>query len=83
MIYSSSVTLPLKSSFNCTIDLSDQAPTKAELGAPIYPGSEYVEGSGGTMTGTGEEGEFATAAAEFTTKDSFNEVVAWYTAELG
>jgi len=66
-----------------TIDLSDKPPTEAELGAPVYPDAEYVEGSGGTMTGTGEEGEFATAAAEFKTKDSFGDVVDWYTGELG
>lgn len=66
-----------------TIDITDEPPTEDELGAPIYPGAEYVEGSGGTMSGTSEEGEFSTAGAEFTTGDSFDEVVAWYTDELG
>ncbi|MDY6793701.1 MAG: hypothetical protein SWK76_00240 [Actinomycetota bacterium] len=63
-------------------ELSD-APTEADLGAPIYPDSEYVEGSGGTFLGSGEEGELSTAYAEFTTTDSYDKVLAWYKDELG
>lgn len=66
-----------------TIDLSDKPPTEAELGAPVYPDAEYVEGSSFSMTGTSEEGGGASATASFSTKDSFDEVVAWYTDELG
>lgn len=66
-----------------TYDVSDKPPTEAELGAPIYPDAEYVPGSGGTVTGSSEEGEFATAGAEFTTTDSFEDVLDFYTAELG
>jgi hypothetical protein len=64
-------------------DVTDEAPSEAELGVPIYPGADYVPGSGGTFSGTGPEGESALASAQFTTKDSYDEVVAFYTGELG
>jgi hypothetical protein len=64
-------------------DYSDKAPSEADLGAPIYPDAEYVPGSGGVVTGSGPEGEFTTAGAEFTTNDSFKDVVGFYTDELG
>jgi len=66
-----------------TYDVSDEPPSEAELGAPIYPDAEYVPGSGGTVSATGEEGEFTTAGAEFTTSDSFEDVLGFYTDELG
>jgi len=66
-----------------TYDVSDEPPSEAELGAPIYPDAEYVPGSGGTATVTGEEGEFMQAGAEFTTSDSFEDVLDFYTDELG
>lgn len=66
-----------------TYDYSDKAPTEAELGAPIYPNSEYVPGSGGTITGSSEGEAFSTAGAEFTTQDGFEQVLAWYTDRIG
>ncbi len=66
-----------------TYDVSDKPPTEAQLGAPIYPGAEYVPGSGGTVTGSSEEGAFSTAGAEFTTDDSFEDVLDFYAGELG
>ncbi|MDD3717201.1 MAG: hypothetical protein PHP28_00880 [Actinomycetota bacterium] len=66
-----------------TYDYSDEAPSEEDLGAPIYPDAEYVEGSGGVVSGSSEEGEFTTAGAEFTTSDSFADVVDFYTDELG
>ena len=66
-----------------TYDVSEGAPSEEELGAPIYPGAEYVEGSGGSVTGTGAEGGFATAGAEFKTDDSYDKVVSFYQKELG
>jgi hypothetical protein len=63
--------------------LSDEPPGEAELGVPIYPDAEYVPESGGTMTGSTEEGEFTTASASFKTEDDFEDVVAWYTERLG
>lgn len=62
---------------------STEAPTEEELGAPIYPDAEYVPGSGGTVTGTGEGQRVSTASAEFRTGDDFDEVVAWYEDKLG
>lgn len=62
---------------------SEGAPSEADLGAPVYPGAEYVEGSGGTVTASGEEGGFTTAGAEFVTEDSYAKVVDFYTGKLG
>ncbi len=66
-----------------TYEGSDKAPSEAELGAPVYPGAKYVEGSGGSATATGPEGEFSTAGAEFVTEDSYSKVVDFYRGELG
>jgi hypothetical protein len=63
--------------------LSDKPPGEAELGVPLYPDAEYIPESGGTLTGSTEEGEFATASASYKTEDDFEEVVAWYTERLG
>ena len=63
--------------------LSDKPPGEAELGVPLYPDAEYIPESGGTLTGSTEEGEFATASASFKTDDDFSDVVAWYTERLG
>lgn len=66
-----------------TYEVRKEAPSEAELGAPIYPGAEYVEGSGGTVTGTSEGEEISTAGAEFITDDSIDEVISWYEDKLG
>jgi len=66
-----------------TYKADDKAPSEDELGAPIYPGAEYVEGSGGTLTTT-TDGETSTmSSGEFTTTDSYDKVVEWYTDKLG
>jgi hypothetical protein len=62
---------------------SDQAPTEEQLGAPIYPGANYVEGSGGYASGTSSTGQYSAASGEFTTSDDFDTVLAWYTGKLG
>jgi len=64
-------------------DVSDEAPSEDELGVPIYPGAEYVEGSGGVFTGSSEGEEFISAGGQFTTEDSYEDVVDFYTDELG
>lgn len=66
-----------------TYEWSDKAPTEAQLGVPIYPGADYVAGSGGSGSVSSTEGEATVAGAEFTTTDSFSKVVDWYTSELG
>jgi len=66
-----------------TYDYSDKAPSEDDLGAPVYPDAEYVPGSGGVVTGSGPEGKFTTAGAEFTTSDDFDEVVEFYNDEMG
>ena len=63
--------------------ISDEPPTEAELGVDVYPGAEYVPGSGMTMTGGDAEGAGAVVTASFSTSDSYDEVVAWYNDELG
>lgn len=66
-----------------TYETSEEVPSEDALGAPIYPGAEYVPGSGGSASASGPEGEFTTAGGEFVTKDSFDKVVGFYTDELG
>lgn len=67
-----------------TIEVSEEAPSEEELGVPVYPGAEYVEGSGvsGKVT-SGEGGEFETSGAEFTSADGIEQVAAWYRERLG
>ncbi|MEW6552687.1 MAG: hypothetical protein AB1384_00180 [Actinomycetota bacterium] len=66
-----------------TIEVQDQAPSEEALGAPIYPGSLYVEGSGvaGTTDSAGQE--VSISGAEFTTGDAIDKVVDWYKGKLG
>lgn len=66
-----------------TYDYTDEAPSEDDLGAPIYPDAEYVPGSGGVVSASGEEGDYTTAGGEFTTGDSYEDVVDFYTDELG
>jgi hypothetical protein len=63
--------------------LSDEPPTEAELGVAVYPGAEYVPGSGMTMSGSDAEGAGTVVTASFATNDSYDDVVAWYADELG
>ncbi|MGQ9536935.1 MAG: hypothetical protein ACUVT4_06870 [Actinomycetota bacterium] len=66
-----------------TYESSDRAPSEEELGAPIYPGADYVEGTSGMVTGTSEGKEVTTAGAQFTTDDDIDEVISWYRGKLG
>ncbi len=59
------------------------APTEDELGAPIYPGAEYVKDSGGVVTTTTDGQTSTMANGEFTTTDNYRKVVEWYTGKLG
>lgn len=58
-------------------------PSEEDLGVPIYPDAEYVEGSGGSGSASGSEGTTVYAGGEWTTDDDFDEVVGWYTDKLG
>ncbi len=67
---------------NLNVQGGGQAPTEAQLGVPIYPGAQYVAGSGGSYTlndGSGTSG----ASGSWTTSDSFAKVVSFYTDKLG
>lgn len=66
-----------------TYESSEKVPTEEDLGAPIYPGSEYVEGSGSKVTGTSEGQKVSTAEAQFTTEDAIDKVISWYRDKLG
>jgi hypothetical protein len=63
--------------------ISDEPPTEAELGVAVYPGADYIPGSGMTMSGSDAEGAGAVVMASFSTSDSYDDVVAWYSDELG
>ena len=62
---------------------SEKVPSEKELGAPIYPGAELVPGSGAVVSGSGPEGEFTTAGAEFITTHGFDKVVDFYNGKMG
>ena len=66
-----------------TAEGGEGEPTESELNAPIYPDAEYVEGSGYSGTVSDETGSFSSAGGEWTTSDSIDDVVAFYTDELG
>ena len=57
------------------------APSEEELGAPIYPGAVFVSGSGEVEIY--RSGWVTVAAPRFTTKDAYDDVVAFYTEKLG
>jgi hypothetical protein len=63
--------------------ISDEQPSEAELGVAVYPGAEYIAGSGMTMSGGDAEGGGTVVTASFTTNDSYDDVVAWYNDEIG
>ncbi|WP_287153092.1 hypothetical protein [Candidatus Solincola tengchongensis] len=60
-----------------------EAPTEEELGAPIYPGAQYVQGTGGTVKGTSEGEAVSTTGGQFTTDDPIDKVISWYEGKLG
>ena len=51
----------------------------SELGVAVYPGAKYSTDSGGAITSEGT----STVVAEFTTTDSVDKVVSFYTGKLG
>lgn len=63
---------------------SEPAPSEEELGAPIYPGSVFVSGSGEVEVYTYRSNSWVTVTApRFATKDAYEDVVAFYTEKLG
>jgi hypothetical protein len=66
-----------------TAEGGEGEPSEADLGVSIYPDAEYVEGSGFSGTISDETGSFSSAGGEWTTSDSIDDVVAFYTDELG
>jgi hypothetical protein len=58
-------------------------PTEAELGAPLYPGAQYVAGSAIPAKITTADGEVTLIKAEFTTAKAKDLIVKWYTSRLG
>ncbi len=61
-------------------NVGGSAPTEAQLGVSIYPGAKYVANSGGSFTQSdGSSG----ASGTWTTSDSYDKVVSFYTNQLG
>lgn len=77
------VTLEGENGEETTIEVQEQAPSEEALGAPIYPNSQYIEGSGVSGTTTSGDKELTASGAEFTTSDDISKVVNWYKGELG
>ncbi len=65
---------------NVNIQGGDQAPTEAQLGVAIYPGATYVAGSGGSYA---QSDGTSAASGNWTTSDSFDKVVSFYTGKIG
>ncbi len=64
-------------------EYSEEAPSEDELGAPIYPDSEFVPGSGVVARSSNAGEEVSVAGAEFTTEDDFEDVVDFYSDAMG
>jgi hypothetical protein len=80
---SSTVTLEGEEGEESTIEVQEEIPSEESLGAPIYPDSEYVPGSGVSSTTTSGDKKLTASGAEFTTSDDIDEVVNWYKGKLG
>ena len=65
------------------ISVRREPPPPEEIGLPTYPGSEYVEGSGGSYTASGEQGHFESKSLAYRTTDPFDKVLQWYRDRLG
>jgi hypothetical protein len=61
----------------------ERVPSEEELGAPIYPGAEYVPGTGIPLKKSSAEGEVSIITAEYSTSVTAQKVVNWYTGKLG
>jgi hypothetical protein len=80
---SGTITLEGEGGEQSTIEVQEQAPSEEALGAPIYPNSQYVEGSGVSGTSTQGDKKITATGAEFTTGDSASKVIGWYKTKLG
>jgi len=80
---SGKVTLEEEGGEQSTIEVQEQAPSEDALGAPVYPGAKYIEGSGVSGTTTSGDQQLAVAGAEFTTTDAIAKVVSWYESKIG
>lgn len=62
--------------------VSDDVPTEAELGLPVYPDAEIDEETSGSVETTTEEGTATFKGVSLITDDDFDAVVAWYREKL-
>ncbi len=60
-----------------------EPPPLEEIGLPLYPASEYVEGSGGSYVAGGDQGYFESKSLAYRTGDPYEKVVDWYRERLG
>lgn len=65
------------------ISVRREPPPLEEIGLPLYPGSVYVEGSGGSYVAGGDQGYFESKSLAYRTGDPFDKVVDWYRERLG
>jgi hypothetical protein len=80
---SGKVTIEGEQGEQATIEVQGQAPSEEALGASIYPGADYIEGSGVSGTTTSGDKELTASGAEFTTGDAIGKVIDWYKGKLG
>ena len=60
---------------------SDQLPSEAELGVPVY--GENVDPSSVESSKSETDGEVTDAGVDYSSKDDFETVVSWYKNQLG
>jgi len=61
----------------------EREPSKEDLGVPIYPGAEYVAGTGIVGYFAAEGGVLWRVQGQWTTADDYDDVIAWYIDALG
>lgn len=61
----------------------EKVPSEEELGAPVYPGAEYVPGSGIPLKKSSAEGDVSIITAEFSAAVAAQKVINWYSGKLG
>jgi len=61
----------------------EREPSEEDLGVHIYPGAEYVPGTGVVGYFAAEGGVLWRVQGQWTTADGYDKVVAWYADTLG
>ena len=61
----------------------EREPSEEDLGVSLYPGAEYIEGTGIVGYFAAEGGYLWRVEGHWTITDGYDDVIAWYTDNLG